>query len=253
MNLKSHLVKEIQILKKQWYIIPLFIFSQLFHNCCTNLAYYNDIQRPILSDSLFKILPENDNLSYINEYVTTFILLLSLSFSFIPLFKPNKNIYVLTIWFRMMITLGVSVMLRSFSFLSTSLPSPSYHCRIGSTEYNPPTNLKEILFTFDTISGCGDLIFSGHTNIIMTQIILIFYYGNKFLCRKIMFLVYFIMTFLLFLLIFLILIARNHYTVDILIALYVTPLLFYFLLHQFPDYKINNNEIKLNDIENGIY
>jgi len=149
-----------------------------------------------------------------------------------------------------MITLSFSVILRSLSFLSTSLPGSSHHCRIGSTEYNPPTNLKEIFLRFDTMSGCGDLIFSGHTNIIVIQIILIFYYGNKFLSSKIMFIVYFIMTSLLIIIITLILIARNHYTVDVLIALYVTPLLFHFLFYQFPDYIIKENIINLNDIEN---
>tara|TARA_B110000285_G_scaffold149906_1_gene167327 strand:+ start:6939 stop:7697 length:759 start_codon:yes stop_codon:yes gene_type:complete len=250
MTFKDHFINELQIFKKQWYIIPFFALCSYFHNCSTNLAYYNDIQRPVLHDSLFELLPENDNLSFINEYITNFILLISFLFSFLPLLKPNKKIYILTIWFRMMITLSFSVILRSLSFLSTSLPGSSHHCRIGSTEYNPPTNLKEIFLRFDTMSGCGDLIFSGHTNIIVIQIILIFYYGNKFLSSKIMFIVYFIMTSLLIIIITLILIARNHYTVDVLIALYVTPLLFHFLFYQFPDYIIKENIINLNDIEN---
>jgi len=55
MFLNLHFDKELQILKKQWYIIPFFLIYQLFHDFSTNLVYYNDIQRPILSDSLLNM------------------------------------------------------------------------------------------------------------------------------------------------------------------------------------------------------
>jgi hypothetical protein len=247
---KTHFKNELLILKKQWYILPFFILAEYFHNCSTNLAYYNHIQGPILPDLLFDILPINDNLSFLNEYITYFILFISFIFSILPIFNTNpfKKTYILTIWFRMMMTVGVSVIMRSFSFLSTSLPGPAYHCRINSVNYNPPTGIKDILFTFDTMSGCGDLIFSGHTNIILIQIILIFYYGRSFISRKIMIVIYILMTSLTILILFLIIIARNHYTVDVLIALYITPLLFHFLLYQFPDYKIIT-EVECDSVE----
>ena len=36
----------------------------------------------------------------------------------------------------------------------------------------------------------------------------------------------------------LIIIAQNHYTVDIIVALYTVPLLYFFIWHIFPDPKI---------------
>jgi hypothetical protein len=245
MNLKEQLKKELYIIKKKWYIILFFIFSQYFHNCCTNLAYYFHVQKPLLFDVGFYYLPSKD-LNFYEEIITNFILISTLCFSLLPFYYRNNKIYTTTIILRNMLTLSISVFLRSITFLSTRISSSSYHCRIDSEVYNPPNNLHDIFLRFDTSKGCGDMIFSGHENIMFIQILIIFYYGNKLdLSKKIMYILYFLYSLLLISASLIILICRNHYTVDVVISLYVTPLLFYFLLKKFPDYKIRKSNISL--------
>ena len=134
----------------------------------------------------------------------------------------------MVIWCRAIFVMEISVLLRIVSFLSTSLPGPAPHCQPNSTEYNPPKSLYSIIMSVDVLKGCGDLIFSSHTTLATSLVLSVHVYARYYfsICfyRFMMYCVYWP---LLLLLCGLIISARKHYTIDVVVALYVTPLVYY--------------------------
>lgn len=129
---------------------------------------------------------------------------------------------------RYLVVLVLAQTLRIATFLVTILPSPNYHCRPGSSEYAPPSGVVEIFFRMDALKGCGDLIFSSHT--IFTTLVCLTthkYIANRFLKA--------ILWCLLIVLAVLVVAARKHYSADVLIGLYVTPLLWTVVDLKWPD------------------
>jgi len=105
----------------------------------------------------------------------------------------------------------------------------SKNCKPGSTNFNPPTNMFEVfvdLTNFNSVN-CGDLIFSGHMFETTTFIIVAFYYRKTILGWNKVFerVVLSILVLTGFCEILTILSERDHYTVDVVVALYVAPLL----------------------------
>ena len=117
----------------------------------------------------------------------------------------------ITIFTRVLFVISLCVICRCISFLATSLPGPAPHCQPESTEYNPPKNLHEVIFTYDPLKRCGDLIFSSHTALSLIFVISIFIYG-KYLLQKRLYqiLCYFILVPSEILLLILIIAARKH-------------------------------------------
>jgi len=112
------------------------------------------------------------------------------------------------------------------------------HCRIGSQEFNPPKNIFEIFTRIDTINGCGDLIFSGHFTHAITSTIFIWnYFGKKFILK-------YINLFLCCVLFFLIIASRKHYTIDLIIPIYLIPFVYQFYFdHIYQKFFGYNNNI----------
>ena len=120
--------------------------------------------------------------------------------------------------------------LRIISFLSTSLPSPNYHCREGE-----PTAIREpaqhwwdhviVDVKRQSTHGCGDLIFSSHTTFALVGTLTYTEYGT---IRAVKILIWCCMLTLSCLIIA----SRKHYTVDIVVAYYTVPLVFYAALRR---------------------
>lgn len=120
--------------------------------------------------------------------------------------------------------------LRIISFLSTSLPSPNYHCREGE-----PTAIREpaqhwwdhiiVDVKRQSTHGCGDLIFSSHTTFALVGTLTYTEYGT---IRAIKLLLWCCMLTLSCLIIA----SRKHYTVDVVVAYYTVPLVFYAALRR---------------------
>ncbi len=120
--------------------------------------------------------------------------------------------------------------LRIISFLSTSLPSPNYHCRAGE-----PTAIREPAQRWwdhifvdvgrQSTHGCGDLIFSSHTTFALVGTLTYTEYGS---IRAIKLLIWCCMLTLSCLIIA----SRKHYTVDVVVAYYTVPLVFYTALRR---------------------
>ena len=143
--------------------------------------------------------------------------------------------------------MALCIVLRILTFLSTSLPGPAPHCQPESQEYQPPKDLWHVAFTIDIFKGCGDLIFSSHTSLSLSLVISVFIYG-KIIWPKRLYLVMFYCILLpaLILQLILIIAARKHYTVDVVVACYTTPLVYYasyYFKTDLPDINdINENE-----------
>jgi hypothetical protein len=132
--------------------------------------------------------------------------------------------------FRILNILAIGHTLRTIMYLATTLPAPATHCQPNSTSYDPPSTVGEIFYKFPAgvNSNCGDQIFSGHIfhDIIFSMFVLKYsaqIFGNKILS---IFLTLFMFS-LTFVQMFLIIASRNHYTIDVVVGIYVSFTLWY--------------------------
>lgn len=141
------------------------------------------------------------------------------------------------IWIRTLFVMAMCIILRCITFLSTSLPGPAMHCKLNSMDYKPPEDMYSILFRVNAFKGCGDLMFSSHTSLALCLVLSAFKYLPYFVKAKFYYyLIMYAMYFPLILMqVLLIISARKHYTVDIVVALYVTPLLYFVSFYIKPD------------------
>jgi hypothetical protein len=267
-QLQSQLGIEWQLTKKNWKRIILICIITYLHNIATNIAYYlqNKRRHPqLLFDIGFELFPENEDFHETNELIFSvfigFAVFIILVLSFFSAESQSQSqpqpldnnrhqrqtqtqrrnkIYTTTIALRAGLTLSTAVVLRSLTFLSTALPSPAHHCRYNSAVFHPPKSISAIFSTYDSVDGCGDLIFSGHTTLVMSIVITTIHYSHYMLPRFLHYLISILLLCMTISLAILIIVARNHYTVDVVVALYVVPLVYYFVWHQFPDLKVNN-------------
>lgn len=95
--------------------------------------------------------------------------------------------------------------------------------------WSPPSSISDIVWHFDSSTGCGDLMFSSHTIFaVATTCIIYHYFGYRKLHKL-------IATVSLCFLLPLTLMSRKHYTIDVFTALYVVPGIFFILRTRFPD------------------
>lgn len=223
--------KDKKNIKDNFNIVLLQVFVLYFHNVMTNLAYYLHKQQKSLDDLMFRLLPRYDFIGDVSDFFSLFYFLIFFVFILHPYII--KRPYLTTdIIFTMMKTYILATILRCISFIFTMLPSPSDQCNLNSTEYKPPT-VSEIFTRFDMFNGCGDLIFSGHTTVIMVISLTIIYYLKDIFTKRVenilkIFILFYTIGFFL-----IIIIARNHYTVDVVVAIYTVTLCFYIVVNNF--------------------
>jgi hypothetical protein len=123
--------------------------------------------------------------------------------------------------------------LRVLSFLVTTLPAPSAHCRPDSPFYSPPTSLGDILFhdpySFGGMfTGCGDLVFSFHVLVITVCGLTYSHYGSYSWLKMVMWC--FVLCHGL-----LVVASREHYMLDVVIGWYTVPMVWICYEWYFPD------------------
>lgn len=119
------------------------------------------------------------------------------------------------------------MIIRPLFYLSTTLP-PSDRACIGDV-VRP--SWYDVFFSAPK-QTCGDMVFSGHTSLTVTVICTFLYYGGD-LYSKIAYQAIAITCIpVLLVLMALILMLRNHYTVDIVCALFLTPMVFRLYSHE---------------------
>lgn len=224
---------ELPLLKKRWVYILLGAAFQYCHGLGTQLAHrMHRPQAQPLHDVGFAILPE---LGLANEWVSesifTTLFVSFMLWTFSPFVFMRKRFYTAVIWSRLLMVLVVCQSLRILSFSVTQLPAPNYHCRTPE-----PTAIKPMPehwwghfyiknLSQQTTHGCGDLIFSSHTTFMLVGMLTYNEYGTLAPIKALAWAGVAVVSML-------IVSSRKHYSVDVLIAWYVVPLVFYHMLRR---------------------
>eukprot|EP01086_Lenisia_limosa_P012975 TRINITY_DN41692_c0_g1_i1.p1 TRINITY_DN41692_c0_g1~~TRINITY_DN41692_c0_g1_i1.p1 ORF type:complete len:302 (+),score=-8.12 TRINITY_DN41692_c0_g1_i1:118-1023(+) len=222
-HLRRQLTVEIPLLLHyKWTLIALIVM-QFVHSIFTNWVHYLHTPGPLLFDlGYYNIPPLSEDWTWISEVCFMFNWGLAIIVMTAPLYQqsPYKSVLVAR---RCFVVCMCAQVLRCATFMVTVLPSPAHHCRMGSAEYDPPTNFWEILTRTNTTKGCADLIFSGHTLMATILSLCVLKYGDHSPISKIRYMV----GASLAIQIVMIIAARKHYTVDILVALYTVCLIWH--------------------------
>eukprot|EP01065_Artemidia_motanka_P036119 TRINITY_DN4401_c0_g1_i1.p1 TRINITY_DN4401_c0_g1~~TRINITY_DN4401_c0_g1_i1.p1 ORF type:complete len:353 (+),score=74.23 TRINITY_DN4401_c0_g1_i1:101-1159(+) len=156
---------------------------------------------------------------------------------FVTLFqKKEKNKpYVINVIRRFLVTFALGHILRLFCYMATTVPGAADYC-LDAAQIHPPqeANIHGFKLFYDRKStfgkNCGDLIFSGHLLITVSMLCVLWTYGGR--CwglesrgHTILFCVMLIPALAQTVMI---LSARHHYSVDVVVAWYTTPLLWNF-------------------------
>ena len=213
-----------------------------------NLAFYRYLPGERLTQDIgFQILP------FYKGYVTglpIFILQVTCILACLASFFPHhkKRVYAVNIIRRWGMMEAMGSVLRFFTYISTSIPGAADHCVPSMNVYithNQPKTVYEILTVIqvdgigvEANSGesgtynCGDLVFSGHMLMTIAYAFtalrycpMAFCISNH--CVKVFTYAVWILVFLQGLLI---ISARNHYTMDVIIAAYTSPLLWHWYM-----------------------
>ena len=143
----------------------------------------------------------------------------------LPTLSPPR-FYTCVLYGRVLTTLCACQLLRALSFLSTSLPGPNYHCRAGSPAATLPMPRRwwghlVVDVGEQATKGCGDLIFSSHTTFALVGCLAYSALGNSRVVAGLLWAAAVALSLL-------IVASRKHYTVDVVVAWYVVPLVWSF-------------------------
>jgi hypothetical protein len=142
--------------------------------------------------------------------------------------KVRQRTTLVSVSARFGMVISICLSLRVVTFLSTVLPGPAPHCHPDAlSEVEGFSSWADVFSTIRPTDNCGDLVFSGH--MAMTFLLAMtashyFPFSRKFVWPFVV------------LEAFLIVITRSHYTLDVVIALYVAPFLWFLLEYCAPDY-----------------
>lgn len=157
-----------------------------------SIAYHyllqNNVEDIPLNDIVHNNLPHLTNY-YLNDICVTLLLLYTL----FVLDKKHLRKYI--------IILSLLYSIRAISFSVTQLPSPNIGCK-KRTIHNT----------------CNDLMFSGHTTLLTTSLLALYFWKN---IKILPLMLYYLVT------IAFVILPRKHYTVDIFIASVLSSSIFY--------------------------
>lgn len=244
----------LHVWKRSFIIFPkVFFVAYVAQVPFRNVAYFRHEQRETLKDIGFQLISELDEENkWISELIFWLIHIIGPFFLIVPWltqFAHNNEIYGVVLAERWLDSLCIGHVLRFVTYTSTSLPGPATHCRVGAIEPGlyRPTELSR-MFTrksTGTDGNCGDLIFSGHMYQNMILTLTIASYSHVVVSNRIVRKIFVItMCFLTMAQAPLIIASRNHYTVDIVVATYVAPLVYHFLQTISPIIKHKPNSVE---------
>lgn len=210
----------------EWKSLAFGLFTCVYiHSTLTNVVYYFHKPGETLPDLGYELLPElTGRWSSLGEDLTIAWAALVWCFMWANFFvsQPSRDssgrgkiIFCIHMLSRLVACVTICILLRCLTFMVTVLPGPAPHCK--ADRHNPPTSLNEIIFRFDSLTGCGDLIFSSHTLIAINFALCVNHYCTRRIIKILMWTLAVAMSLA-------IVAARHHYTVDVVIAWYVVPL-----------------------------
>lgn len=232
--------------------ICIFLMVYIASTLGRNIAYYRNVEAPRLQDLGFELFPElPEHWKPVSEILIYLNHIFGIGMLIVPIiYKPyNKSYSTVLIGMRILTILSIGHMIRIVMYLSTSLPSPASHCQPGSTSYNPPETWFKIFFRFSTYQdkNCGDLIFSGHIFQNLSFTFLTHIYSYRFFHNKLAKIMSYGQSINSVLQVIFIIAARNHYTIDLVVGIYVSFSLWYIYNNKFP---IENDQIIVEEYKN---
>lgn len=168
--------------------------------------------------------------AWVSELIFWCLFIPFILWSFSPFVTARKRFYTAVIYARILMVLTLCQILRIISFTSTQLPAPNYHCRLNeTTAIREPAdkwwNHVVVDVGRQATHGCGDLIFSSHTTFVLVGCLTFTEYGETLILKIIAWIGVGLMSLC-------IIASRKHYSVDVVIAWYVVPLVFYTMLRR---------------------
>ncbi|CEF65490.1 Phosphatidic acid phosphatase type 2/haloperoxidase domain and Sphingomyelin synthase-like domain-containing protein [Strongyloides ratti] len=213
--------------KKIFFVILLQILASFLNWIA--LAYIHDLSgRTALPDIIFSFIPEIRWALKIGDFMVT-ICLSSIIFLFI--FHKHRIILIQ----RILFIVSSLYIMRALSLICTQLPSGYYdnysscQSQISPEERTLEIFIKRVMGQAiaigfqdnETKMLCGDMLFSGHSLIMMTGVLSVSYYSpNKYKFIK------YIVGLCAIIGMISMIISRVHYTVDVLFAYWLTTGLF---------------------------
>lgn len=176
------------------------------------LVYVND-RRPN-SFRLEDVLHKGN--TYINAYLLVDLLMAALVFAGVIQFIWPLRLDTFIIIRRALVIFGFTFLLRDITHTVTFLPDASNRCPkrdVTNTKWWPWDVFK---FMLGGVT-CGDMIFSGHTMALCTTTLIVDHYFQGWFR--------YVMWVGLVFIVFMIVLTRLHYTVDVILALIIFPLI----------------------------
>ena len=211
----------------------IFIATSLVMVFGANTAFYmHTASSEPLHDLGFALLPEQalDSSWRSLSDIMTVALPIICAFQSTLMSRPNRCAVFCSFFRLMTICYG----LRTLTVPLTSLPGPAPHCRPNSTDYNPPENWIDIVTRVGPMHGkfntCGDLLFSGHMCYINSALLLYLRqldlkFPNYSKLRWGCGFIYLVTVAVLCIA------GRKHYTVDIVLGIIISVLVFFHFEH----------------------
>ena len=191
-----------------------------------------------LEDLGFKLLPDWSNSKRaraFNDFIAVLSPLSVIVFSNFTIFlkkATNRKVFAVNIIIRFTLCYVTAHLIRTFAYLTTSLPGPASHCIDQKLESaNKPKSLKDIFVSMNFPNNCGDLLYSGHMAGYITGFCTLVYYVEKvfgkdeklakYHCRPSIITNLVILFYILGMLCQIVLAigTRQHYTVDTMLAI----------------------------------
>ncbi|KAL6772169.1 hypothetical protein ACKKBG_A29205 [Auxenochlorella protothecoides x Auxenochlorella symbiontica] len=218
---------ELPLLKARWKQILFGALFQYFHGISTQLAHrmHRPQQEP-LHDLGFEYLPEVGlKGAWMSETIFWCLFIPFVLWSFSPFVTARKRFYTAVLYARLLMVLTACQALRILSFTVTQLPAPNYHCRADQATAVlawPRHWWQHVVVDVgrQATHGCGDLLFSSHTTFVLVGCLTFTEYGSRVVMKVVGWIGVGIMGLC-------IIASRKHYTVDVVVAWYVVPLVFY--------------------------
>jgi len=207
-------------------ILLLSVLINLYLTKRTYIKTYLNYHKS-LPDLFHQRLPYK-NLEYITDKLPVMYTILLALLVFINRKRlPIK--YILCIF---IIQFSIILLLRCISFTLTLIPPPNKDCILKKTyiKYRKIKMLMKDLITGRFHGGCGDLLISGHMNIIILCTLYIIHYNLLSVIPKIIIWLITIVPAVM------ILISRCHYSIDIFYSYLITIGVFYLTIEKFKNF-----------------
>ena len=198
----TRLDKEWRLIKYYWWKV-LLIFINTTYFCSVvarNVAFMNHhplsyyvedkneslIRVKRLEDVGFKILPDWSDCEMargLNDFFAVMSPVGVIVFSIVTLFMKRattRRVFTVNIIVRFVMCYVTAHLIRTFVYLTTSLPGPASHCIDPKLETaNKPKTVIDIFMSMNFPANCGDLMYSGHMAGYVTGFCTLVYYVEK--------------------------------------------------------------------------